>query len=87
MNPDYLIPEDILEAFIEDMKKKGSLKVLIFGPGSSGGDVYVKRKEIRDQIRVLGHNTHDAYFGEELCNPKKLAANGFKFDSCRILNG
>lgn len=73
MNSDYLIPDDILDTFSQDMKNKKPLNVLILGPGSLGGDIYKKREEIRDQIRELGHF---AYFAEEYCTPEKLAANG-----------
>ena len=82
MNSDYLIPDDILDAFSQDMKNKKPLNVLILGPGSLGGDIYKKREEIRDQIRELGHF---AYFAEEYCTPEKLAANGLNLTVAEYL--
>lgn len=82
MNYDFSIPDDILEAFSQDMKNKKPLIVLIFGPGSSGGDIYKKREEIRDKIRELGHI---AYFGEEYCTPEKLVANGLNLEVAEYL--
>lgn len=34
MNPDYSIPDDILDAFSQDMKNKKPLEILILGPGT-----------------------------------------------------
>ena len=82
MNSDYLIPDDILDAFSQDMKNKKPLNVLILGPGSLGGDIYKKREEIRDQIIELGHF---AYFAEEYCTPEKLAANGLNLTVAEYL--
>ena len=82
MNSDFSIPYDILEAFNQDMKNKKPLNILIFGPGSSGGDIYNKREEIRDQINERGHN---AYFGEEYCTPGKLEANGLNLTVAEYL--
>ena len=82
MNSDYSIPDDILDAFSQDMMNKKPLDVLILGPGSSGGDIYKKREEIRDKIKELGHI---AYFAEEKCTPKKLAANGLNLTVAEYL--
>jgi hypothetical protein len=49
------------------------IKVLIFGPGPSGGDIYVKRCELRTKITDLGHEAH---FCEDIWNPKALQASG-----------
>lgn len=82
MNSDFSIPDDILDAFSQDMKNKKPLNVLIFGPGSLGGDIFQKREQIRDKIRELGHI---AYFGEEYCTPEKLAANGLNLTVAEYL--
>jgi len=49
------------------------IKVLIFGPNESGGDIYGKRCEIRQKIKELGH---DADFCEDIWNEAALIASG-----------
>lgn len=66
-------PEEILLAIAEKMKGLTRLKVLVFGPGPGGGDIYRKRCEVRDRLRRLGHTAH---FGEEICKTDALKASG-----------
>ncbi len=49
------------------------LKILIFGPGISGGDLYAKRCEIRMKLKELNH---DADFPEEIINKEDMNLRG-----------
>ena len=55
------------------MKRAVRLKVLILGPGVSGGDIYEKRCEIRELLTRLGHEAH---FCEEVWTPEILERSG-----------
>ncbi len=64
---------DIIMALAEDIKRRARLKVLIWGPGVSGGDIYDKRVQVRDQLTRLGHEAH---FSEEVWTPNALSRSG-----------
>ena len=49
------------------------IKVLIFGPDKSGGDIYDKRCEIRQKIQKLGFTAH---FCEDILNQEVLTTSG-----------
>lgn len=51
-----------LRNYLIQIRRQAKLKVLVFGPGKSGGKFYIKRCEIRDAIRKSGY---DADFPEE----------------------
>jgi hypothetical protein len=55
------------------IKRSIKLKVLILGPGETGGPVYKKRCEVRDLLTRLGH---DAHFCEEIWTPEILQRSG-----------
>lgn len=55
------------------VKRAVRLKVLILGPGTSGGDIYEKRCQIRDLLNRLGHEAH---FCEEVWTPEILERSG-----------
>jgi len=67
------IGKDYLVEAAHDITKRSKLKLLIWGPGASGGAIYKKRCEIRDQLKRLGHQ---ADFSETVWNPQKLRASG-----------
>ncbi len=54
------------------------LAILVWGPGASAGDLYLKRVQIRDELRRRGHA---AVFSEELENtaPTSLSQKGIEF--------
>ena len=56
-----------------DAVSRARLKVLIFGPGESGGEMYKKRCELRERLKELGHN---ALFPEEICTAETLEKSG-----------
>src|SRR5215469_11365316 len=49
--------------FLEEVDET-ALTVLIWGPGPTGGDLYEKRLQIRDELRAIGIT---ALFSEEVC--------------------
>jgi len=60
-----------------------SLKVLILGPSKKGGgDVYLKRCQIRKLVKALGHT---ADFCEDVWKPEKLAATGLNLSVAEFL--
>lgn len=67
------IPNDILKSIAEDIKRRVKTKVLIFGPGHTGGAIYIKRCEIKDKLKEQGY---DVYFGEDVCNSTLLQSTG-----------
>lgn len=52
---------------------RAKLRILIWGSGDGGGDLYVKRVEIRDRLNELGHN---ACFSEDIISAERLSAGG-----------
>jgi hypothetical protein len=66
-------PRDILLSAVEDIRNRARIRVLILGPGPGGGDIYVKRGQIRERIQRLGH---DADFCEDVWSSDTLAASG-----------
>jgi hypothetical protein len=49
------------------------LRILVWGPGPSGGELYLKRVQIRDWLARLGHA---AVFSEDTTSPRQLTAGG-----------
>ncbi|MBT9175215.1 MAG: hypothetical protein DDT22_00889 [candidate division WS2 bacterium] len=72
-NSNQNIYKDILESVADDIMKSVKIKVLIFGPGPSGGDVHKKRCEIKEEIINKGHTAH---FGEDICKKEILQTSG-----------
>lgn len=69
-------PELSTEALIAiaSLVKRGvRLKILVLGPGESGGDIYKKRCEMRELLIRLGHEVH---FCEEVWTPENLERSG-----------
>jgi hypothetical protein len=67
---------------LEQIVAHARLKVLILGPGRSGGLTYKKRCEVRDAIINLGHS---ADFYEDLWNPPALAASGLNLSVVEVV--
>lgn len=57
----------------QDIQKRCKLKVLIWGPGATAGDIYRKRCEIGDRLGQLGHTVD---FGEDVWDPATLSQTG-----------
>lgn len=55
------------------VKKSIRLKILILGPGESGGEIYRKRCEVRELLTRLGHEAH---FCEDIWTPDVLERSG-----------
>jgi hypothetical protein len=72
-SPNAPLPSDVVLSIAKDVRSQTVLKILIWGPGSSGGDIYVKRCEIRDHLISLGHTAH---FSEDVWNPNLLVQIG-----------
>jgi len=68
-----IIDPDFLIAVGKIMRTTIRLRILILGPGRTGGDIYVKRCQIRDIMTQLGHEAH---FCEELLTPDLLQRSG-----------
>ncbi len=75
-------PEELLLAIAAKIKRMTRLKVLVFGPGPNGGDIYRKRCELRDRLGSLGHTAH---FGEDICKPDVLKASGLNVSAGEYL--
>lgn len=68
---------------ISKIEHPARLKILILGPSKkNGGDVYVKRCEIRKRVRALGHT---ADFCEDVWKPEILAATGLNLSVAEFL--
>jgi hypothetical protein len=67
------IPRAVLDAQAMDLVAKVRLSILIWGPGRSGGALYVKRCDIRDLLMEEGHDVH---FSEEVWTPETLIRSG-----------
>lgn len=66
-------PEDVLITAAQDLVQRARLKVLIWGPGTSDGELYRKRRELRDRLKKLGHQ---ADFSEDVWKPDLLSRSG-----------
>ena len=67
--------EDIHQE-IEHILSKAKLNIVIFGPNSSGGDLYKKRCQIRDLLNGYGHT---ATFPEDVWTPSELSSRVLNF--------
>lgn len=65
-----------------NIRRHSVVKVVIFGPGPSGGDIYVKRCEVRTKITELGHQ---ADFCEDIWKPKDLQASGLNLGVAELI--
>jgi hypothetical protein len=77
-----MLPKDILTAAAEDIKRQAELKVLIWGPGSSGGDLYTKRCELRKHLQKFGH---EVVFSEDVCAPDTPVRSGLNLTVAEFL--
>ncbi|MEW6183306.1 MAG: hypothetical protein AB1500_09060 [Bacillota bacterium] len=66
-------PQDVLATVTQDLLQRACLKVLIWGPGPSSGELYRKRCELRDRLKNLGHQ---ADFSEDVWKPDLLSRSG-----------
>jgi hypothetical protein len=76
------LPHDILTPAAEDIKRRAKLKVLMWGPGPSGGDLYIKRCELRQYLQKLGH---EAVFSEDIWAPDMLVRSGLNLSVAEFL--
>lgn len=74
--------EHVLIAAAKDLKNRTIVKVLIWGPGASSGDIYQKRVELKDRLERLGHVVH---FSEEVCTPDLLTRTGLNLSVAELL--
>ena len=65
-----------LDAAVTDLVAKVRLSILVWGPGPSGGAMYVKRCDIRDFLKKEGH---DVNFSEDVWTPKTLTREWVKY--------
>ncbi len=63
---------------LQQAVKQTPLAILVWGPGPSAGDLYMKRAQIRDELRRRGHA---AFFSEELAGtaPGVPSQKGIEF--------
>jgi hypothetical protein len=63
---------------LQEAVRQTPLAILVWGPGTSAGDLYQKRVQIRDELRRRGHA---AFFSEELAgmSPISLSQKGIEF--------
>lgn len=73
--------QDVFLAAAEDIKKQTALKILVWGPGSTG-ELYSKRLEIRTQLERLGH---EAYFSEDVWKPDILRKSGLNLSVAEFI--
>lgn len=69
----FTSPDEAINDVISDVLSRSRLKVLVWGPGPSGGDLHRKRQEIRNRLRALGHQ---ADFSEDVWSPERLRQSG-----------
>lgn len=71
-----------LKTYVDSLTTGAKLKVLIFGPGASGGDLYEKRCHLRDVIREAGHI---AEFCEDIYKSSALDTSGLNLGAAEYL--
>lgn len=76
------LPHDILTSVAEDIKRRAKLKVLMWGPGPSGGELYTKRCELREYLKKLGH---EAVFSEDILASDTLMRSGLNLSVAEFL--
>lgn len=69
LKKDNQISKSNLAGMAASILNKSKLKVLIFGPGNTGDELYKKRCEIKEKLISLGH---EALFPEEILNEDVL---------------
>ncbi len=75
-------PKDVIDAVATDIVTRAKLKVLVLGPGQTGGALYQKRCAIRDELRRLGH---DADFCEDIWSAGKLSGSGLNLSVAELV--
>ena len=75
-------PEEVLLAAAKDLKNRAVVKILIWGPGPSGGDIYQKRLELRKKLQQLGHTVH---FSEDVCTTDLLTRTGLNLSVAELI--
>ena len=75
-------PSDAFLSAAIDLKNRPRLRILVLGPGESGGDLWKKRCEVRDRLRQLGHAV---YFGEDVISPEVLRSSGLNLTVAEYL--
>jgi hypothetical protein len=65
-----------------ELAKQATLRILIFGPGPSGGALYNKRCEIRDKLISLGHH---AEFCEDIWDRDSLRSSGLNLAVAELI--
>lgn len=62
--------------------RRALLRIVIFGPGASGGALYDKRCQIREKLRQLGHH---AEFCEDVWDRDSLRASGLNLSTAELI--
>ena len=76
------LPADLVGGIMKDLTRQSKLLILLWGPGTSGGELYMKRCEIKDALIRLGHVVH---FSEEIWTPDILAQSGLNISVAEFL--
>lgn len=76
------LPDDAILSAAREIKSRAKLKVLILGPGASGGEIYKKRCKIKDELIELGHEAH---FYEDFLKPDVLKDSGLNLSVAEYL--
>lgn len=76
------VPQDVLIAAAKDLKSRTVVKVLIWGPSATGGEMYQKRLELKKKLQQLGHTVH---FSEDVCTPDVLARTGLNLTVAELI--
>jgi len=71
-----------IEPRSKEIIRRAKLRVLILGPGVKGGDLYIKRCQIRDELRQRGHVAH---FCEEMWTLDRLQASGLNLTTAEFI--
>jgi hypothetical protein len=76
------LPPDLVNGIMKDFTRKAKLLILLWGPGASGGDLYVKRCEIKESLSRLGHIVH---FSEDIWTPDVLSQSGLNLSVAEFI--
>jgi hypothetical protein len=74
--------DEVLQAAVRDVKERSKLRVLVWGPGSNGRQLYAKRVQIRDGLSNLGHVAH---FSEDVWNAERLRQSGLNLKVAELV--
>ncbi len=66
-------PDPVLLALAREIHLRSTLRILVWGPSASGGDLYEKRVQIKQRLELLGHTVH---FSEDVWTSEHLKRSG-----------